>query len=45
MYNSAYASLTYEDPAHLQITYRYLYYLKYTDLKSLFGNTNQYTDC
>ena len=43
MYNSAYASLTYEDPAYLQITFHYLYYLKYTDLKSLFADTNQYT--
>ena len=32
-----YASLTGEDPAFLEITYDYVYYLKYTKLKSFFG--------
>ena len=31
-----YASLTLEDPAYLQITYHYVYYLKCTELKSFF---------
>ena len=33
----SYASLTYEDSEYLQITYHYVYYLKYTELKSFFG--------
>ena len=33
-----YACLTREDPAYLQITYRYVYCLKYTELKSFFGH-------
>ena len=33
----SYASLTREDPAYLQITYHYVYYLNYTELKSFFG--------
>ena len=33
----SYASLSHEDPAYLQITY-YIYYLKYTELKSFFGD-------
>ena len=32
------ASLTREDPAYLIITYVYVYYLKYTELKSFFGH-------
>ena len=36
-----YASLiTREDPVYLQITYHYIYYLKYTELKSFFGHPN-----
>ena len=33
-----YAPLTCEDPAYLQITYHYVHYLKYTELKSFFGH-------
>ena len=32
----SYASLTRQDPAYLQITYGYVYYLRYTELKSFF---------
>ena len=35
-----YASLTCEEPAFLQITYHYVYYLKYTKLKIFFGHHN-----
>ena len=33
-----YASFTSEDPAYLQITYHYVYCLKYTELKSFLGH-------
>ena len=33
----SYASFTREDPAYLQVTYHYVYYSKYTELKSFFG--------
>ena len=33
-----FASLTHEEPAYLQITYYYVCYLKYTELKSFFGH-------
>ena len=33
-----YASLTHEEPAFLQITYHYVYDLKYTELKIFFGH-------
>ena len=33
-----YTFLTRKDPAYLQITYHYVYYLKYTELKSFFGH-------
>ena len=33
-----YACLTREDSAYLQITYHYVYYLKYAELKSFFGH-------
>ena len=32
------ASLTRKDPAYLQITHHYVYYLKYTELKSYSGH-------
>ena len=32
-----YTSLVCEDLAYLQITYHYIYYLKYNELKSFFG--------
>ena len=31
-----YTSLTHEDPTNLQITYHYVHYFKYTELKSFF---------
>ena len=31
-----FASLTHEEPAYLQITYYYVCYLRYTELKSFF---------
>ena len=34
----SYASLTREEPAYLQISYHYVYYIKYTELKSFFGH-------
>ena len=34
----SYASLPREDPAYLQITYHYLYFLKYAELKSFLGH-------
>ena len=43
----SYASLTCEGPAHLKITYHSVYYLKYTELKSIlgtkFGHHDRYT--
>ena len=38
-----YASLTREDPGYLQITYRYVYYLKHTELKRFWGRLSRYT--
>ena len=32
------ASLTPKGPVYLQITYHYIYYLKYTELKTFFGH-------
>ena len=32
------ASLTHPEPTYLQITFHYVYYLKYTELKNFFGH-------
>ena len=34
----SYDSLSHEDPAYLQITYHYVYFLKYTELKHFLGH-------
>ena len=34
----SYASLSHEYPAYLQITYHYVYNLRYTELKRFFGH-------
>ena len=43
----SYSSLTSEDPAYLQATYHYVYYLRYTKLKiwggTEFGCPSRYT--